>query len=439
MKSVHLTNSYHPTSGGVRTMYAAMLDAANRLGRPLRLIVPGPAPGIEDVGAYGRIYFVKAPRARSIDTRYRLILPASYLWEAESSVLSILRREQPDLIEICDKYSLFYVAGLVRKAWMRGVGRPTLIGTSAERLDDNMRAFVSNGRPARLFAGWYMRHIYTPMFDYHVANSEYTAEELRAALPPHRQRVVHIAPPGVDQSAFVAADERLTAGAVFRQQLDLPPGEATLLLYAGRLSPEKNLGLLLGTLRELIAGEAEDGRRHYLVVAGDGPLRGELEREAERDMRGRVKFLGNISDRQALSAILAGADVFVHPNPREPFGIAPLEAMAACLPLVAPDSGGVLTYASAQEAWLTSPAPDAFARCVRHILARPERTSVRVSRARARAEAFHMTARVNGLFQLYDWLHDDRLRGAHEHEDDRRRLTPARGQLLPDFPGADRS
>jgi alpha-1,6-mannosyltransferase len=51
--------------------------------------------------------------------------------------------------------------------------------------------------------------------------------------------------------------------------------------------------------------------------------------------------LGYIADRELLADILANCDVFLHPNPHEPFGIAPLEAMASRLALVAPDSGGV--------------------------------------------------------------------------------------------------
>ena len=59
-------------------------------------------------------------------------------------------------------------------------------------------------------------------------------------------------------------------------------------------------------------------------------------------------------DRDALAGILANADAFIHPNPREPFGIAPLEAMASGLPLVATETGGVTTYASDETAWLAA-------------------------------------------------------------------------------------
>ena len=94
----------------------------------------------------------------------------------------------------------------------------------------------------------------------------------------------------------------------------------TLLFYAGRLSPEKNIGLLSDALRELSRDRSGDYR---LVVEGAGP-------DADR-LRGHGQHIwlcGNL-DRETLADYCASCDVFVHPNPREPFGIGPLEAMAS--------------------------------------------------------------------------------------------------------------
>jgi glycosyltransferase involved in cell wall biosynthesis len=81
----------------------------------------------------------------------------------------------------------------------------------------------------------------------------------------------------------------------------------------------------------------------------------------------RVHLLGHTDGRDALADCYAHADVFVHPNPREPFGLAPLETMASGLPLVAPVSGGVLEYASAENAWLAEPTAAGFAAAVQCI------------------------------------------------------------------------
>jgi alpha-1,6-mannosyltransferase len=407
VKSLHLTNAYHPTSGGVRTVYRALLDSANRVGRMVRLVVPGQRHGMEDVGEFGRIYYVKAPHALAFDSRYRVILPQSYLVSAANGIRAILRHEQPDVLEICDKLSLFYVAGLLRKGWMRHVWRPILVGFSAERFDDNIRAFVSNGRTAERLARWYMRNIYTPMFDYHVANSDYTAAELREALPPHRQRVVHVCPPGVDAEAFASVPATASMRTDLLQRIR-GDERTVVLFYAGRLSPEKNARLLVETIAALAPSEPFDRRNYRLVIAGDGPLLSELQHFADAHAPGRVTFLGNIADRVALRQLLGLAQVVLHPNPREPFGIGPLEAMAAGIPVVLPDAGGVLSYATPDTTWLAAPRAPTFAAAVRAIVWRPDLAAARAARARRRAEDFLFPDVIDRMFQLYDQFRQER-------------------------------
>ncbi len=406
MTSVHLTNAYHPSSGGVRTVYRALLEAANRLERRACLIVPGPQHAVEDVGAFGRIYYVKAPLSFAFDRRYRLISPTSYVLPGRARIAEILRAEQPDIVEICDKLSLFYLAGLLRKGWLRGIPRPLLVGLSAERFDDVVRAFVSPRQSAQRLAAVYMRQLYAPLFDYHLANSEYTASELRASLAPHRQRVVRVCPPGVEDDVFDVVRPTPTERAHLLQRTG-GSRYAVLLLCAGRLSPEKNLPLLIETMARLTAADARGRVDYRLVVAGDGPLRSALEQRAQAECPGRVLFLGNIADRGQFLRLLGSVDIVVHPNPREPFGIAPLEAMAAGVPLVVGNRGGVRSYASDDTAWLAEPTGEAFARAVRDVVAHPEDRARRARRARLKAEEFRFPRVMDRTFALYDELRDD--------------------------------
>jgi glycosyltransferase involved in cell wall biosynthesis len=74
------------------------------------------------------------------------------------------------------------------------------------------------------------------------------------------------------------------------------------------------------------------------VLVGDGPLRVELEREAESlGVAGQVKFLG---DRRDIPAILASLDVSVLPSASESLSNVILESMAAGVPVVASNVGG---------------------------------------------------------------------------------------------------
>jgi alpha-1,6-mannosyltransferase len=166
----------------------------------------------------------------------------------------------------------------------------------------------------------------------------------------------------------------------------------TRLLYAGRLAPEKNVFLLLDMMKRL------DPREYSLTIAGDGPLLGEMR---ARRME-HVSFLGHVADRDAMAGVYANADVFVHPNPREPFGIAPLEGMASGLALIAPNTGGVTTYANETNAWLVSADPAAMAAAARAIRAHPAATAAKIGAARQTAERFSWPVVTNRLLEVYE-------------------------------------
>jgi alpha-1,6-mannosyltransferase len=396
IKTLHITNAYHGASGGVRTFYQALLEGANRRGRLMRLIVPGERSEVEEVGSCGRIYQIAARRAILFDNRYRLLMPPSYLPPFRGELWRILRDERPDLIEVCDKYSVSWLGGLLRKGLIPGLRRPPLVGMSCERMDDNVAAFLGRNRAGRLWSRFYLGYSYIPFFDYHIANSNYTAAELKDAMRARHERPVYVRPMGVEIKDLARA-RRSEMG---RRKLiaEAGGGEGTkLLLYAGRVSPEKNVPLLL----EMIGRLADS---FMLIVAGDGPLAGWLENEAKARAPGRVRSLGHISDRAMLLRLYADCDAFIHPNPREPFGIAPLEAMAARLPLVAPNAGGVLSYADETNAWLAEPNGDAFAAAVSAVFDDPGLRKDRLARARWTAQRYEWRVVTDSFFQLYDDL-----------------------------------
>src|SRR5262249_22785727 len=116
-------------------------------------------------------------------------------------------------------------------------------------------------------------------------------------------------------------------------------------------------------------------------------------------------LLGHLMNRKELAEVYANCDAFLHPNPREPFGIAPLEAMAASLPLLAPKSGGVLSYADETNSWLVEAEAESFARGVREIFANPAVRKDRLARARWTAEQLSWERVTGEFFDLYDELY----------------------------------
>ncbi|MBI1382374.1 MAG: glycosyltransferase [Planctomycetaceae bacterium] len=108
--------------------------------------------------------------------------------------------------------------------------------------------------------------------------------------------------------------------------------DQVLFVYVGRVSLEKNLGLLAEAYRRL---RSETDRAH-LVIVGDGPYRAELERTLEGVP---ASFLGFVEGEE-LSCVLASADAKLFPSTTDTWGNAPLEAQASGLPVVVSDTGG---------------------------------------------------------------------------------------------------
>ncbi|MFZ5944823.1 MAG: glycosyltransferase family 4 protein [Bacillota bacterium] len=107
----------------------------------------------------------------------------------------------------------------------------------------------------------------------------------------------------------------------------------TVLLYVGRLSPEKNLQLLINCYRML---QTRLGDSIHLVITGDGPLLHSLRQESIPN----ATFTGYKTGEE-LAEIYASADVFVFPSSTETFGNVVLEAMSCGLPVIGFAAGGV--------------------------------------------------------------------------------------------------
>jgi hypothetical protein len=121
-------------------------------------------------------------------------------------------------------------------------------------------------------------------------------------------------------------------------------------------------------------------------------------------MPGRALFLGHIPDQDVLADLYANADVFIHPNPREPFGIAPLEAMASGVPLVAPNRGGVTSYANLENAWTVSPEVESYAVAVGEVVTNRAMVAAKALKAIEAARQFGWAAAAASFLELYERL-----------------------------------
>jgi glycosyltransferase involved in cell wall biosynthesis len=286
-------------------------------------------------------------------------------------------------------------------------------------MDDNIGSFLTGGKIGKWFARRVIANYTLPNFDFHIANSPYTAEEFynsldrpnwffnacwrffKAPRVPVEERIF-VCPRGVNSEQFSPERKSETVKREMRERAAIPE-DAIVLLYAGRISPEKNVGLLVEFM-EILAKDSE--RDYRLLVAGAGPKSDWLKKETEKRAPNKIIQLGHL-DKDLLADYYANADVFVHPNPREPFGIAPLEAMASGAPVVAPNAGGILSYATDENIWLVEPTGENFAAAVREIVEDPERTKQKINNALATARANTRERSTDRLLATYDKMYED--------------------------------
>ncbi|KAH8804689.1 hypothetical protein F5884DRAFT_796884 [Xylogone sp. PMI_703] len=138
---------------------------------------------------------------------------------------------------------------------------------------------------------------------------------------------IHAIPTGIDTYHFTK--ERGT-GLRFRQKYGISP-ETPILLFAGRVAFEKNIGFLIRMLAEVVK-EVSDT---LLIIAGDGQARQHHQKQAESlGLITNVLFVGNLSYDRELLDCYSASDVFVFASRTETQGLVILEAMAMGLPVV---------------------------------------------------------------------------------------------------------
>ncbi len=151
-------------------------------------------------------------------------------------------------------------------------------------------------------------------------------------------------------SAFIAAEVRQIFGVSaaachlgipeerFAHSVDGPPPDGPYLLTVSRLYPEKNIKTVLEAVRRLRERDPLPFRRY--VIAGDGPLRAELESTARAWRLGDVvEFAGSVPDAR-LATLYRHAALVIYLPLDETFGLVFLEAALYRRPVLAPDHGG---------------------------------------------------------------------------------------------------
>ncbi|MDD4335363.1 MAG: DUF1957 domain-containing protein [Desulfotomaculaceae bacterium] len=213
--------------------------------------------------------------------------------------------------------------------------------------------------------------------------SKYMEEEIARLFGLDGKKVFSI-PNGVDP-ANLGIPRKLVPGAKETYSVE------KTIFFIGRLVPEKGVQVLLEAL-SILRQQLPDVR---LLVGGVGPYTDYLKtRAGEMGLHGNTEFLGFLHEEQR-NYYLRQADVAVFPSLYEPFGIVALEAMAAQIPVIVSDTGGLSeVVAHGIDGYKAPPGrPDVLAYYIREVLVNP-------------GLARDLTRRAwKKVLTIYDWQH----------------------------------
>ncbi len=165
-------------------------------------------------------------------------------------------------------------------------------------------------------------------------------EQIRDELSSQGYQRLAVVGRGIDTQLFNPGRRSAALRARWGCTADEP-----VVLYVGRLAPEKNLGLFLRAALAVRAGNPKT----RIVMVGDGPDAASL-RQAHPD----IVFSG-MQSGEALAAHYASADIFLFPSTTETFGNVTTEAMASGLAIVAYDYAAARSHLRHGESGLLVP------------------------------------------------------------------------------------
>lgn len=225
-----------------------------------------------------------------------------------------------------------------------------------------------------------------------VANSRFTAGCLEEVYGRPVKDVVY---PGVNAEHFWCA-----------------PAEENLFLTVGQLWPHKRIKLIVEALA--LVPQAR------LCVVGDGPEKDNLQRMAQSlNLGDRIQFLSGVSNRE-LADLYARCLAVVFAAVNEPFGIVPLEAMAASKPVICAGDGGYREVVDELCSFAVPPQPARIAEKMQLLIEDKELAASMGVQGRRVVESFTWDQTADDLEQIleesyrqFEAQHQERVRQAY--------------------------
>lgn len=308
MRILDINNLYSPTGGGIRVYHQEKLKWCHM-------------NGIEDFLAYPASGNTRTPVCGGITLGIRSpkLANSGYNFLTRGKLVRELIDEiKPDVIELG---SGIVVPGMVKDHIKTIPSFAFYHSNWPEALPLSVLGIEKGPVHSlfRKFATPRMGRGYSPLKAI-MAASEYSLGKLREAGLTRLEKVQLGADPSIFHPGRRSEELRRNLGA---------PNGRKIVLYMGRLAPEKGIHVLLKAFRKLF-----NEKNIITVVAGGGHYSRQLEKAAARNPD-RLKLLDRTKTRHQAAGLMASADVFISAGPCETFSLVTLEALDCGTPVAA--------------------------------------------------------------------------------------------------------
>lgn len=326
LRIAHVILEYHPIFGGAQRQLALLAPHLREQGLE-NFVLTRRYEGLaafEQVGEMP-VHRLPAPGPKPVAS---LVFTASTLWK--------LGRLKPDVIHAYSLFSPLTIAVSARRL----LGAPVVVKVlRGGELGDVQRLLARRSGPRRIAA------FRDQVAAFITISREIDNELASIGVPPDRRPFI---PNGVDTERFSppeASERKRLRAQIANEFMEGNPYTGPLVVYTGRLVPEKRLDLLLAAWEKVYKQMPEAA----LLIVGSG----EQDKTLRQAAGPGVYFTGRQND---VLAFLQAADLFVLPSATEGLSNALLEALStglACLVTAVGGAPDVVTHG--QNGWLVPP------------------------------------------------------------------------------------
>lgn len=315
MRIAMFTECYEPFINGVITHIKILSEGLRALGHEVLIVTGDPNCAHHYIDESNVLH---CPAAKSVKRLYGYPI---------ASPISRHRRElikefNPDIIHIHTEFSVGQSG--IRIAWALNL---PMVYTMHTMYDEYVYYIAPKtlSRPATKLARQYLLYV-AGKADAITGPSRKVEEYCREIGVKTR---VHVINNAAELSSFAPGTVSAEEKAALKAKLGIKPDE-TVAIFVGRLGREKSVDVLLGFWSEAVT----PGDKLRLVIAGDGPVRPELEQQAaDLGLNGQVIFTGRI-EHEDMPPYIAISDVYVTASLSDTNSISMLEGMAGGLPVL---------------------------------------------------------------------------------------------------------